>query len=219
MRRAEDPRVRDGEARFLERPLELASGASWPSFYFPVPLWCQGQPEPALEDMPAVSTVVVVPLDPAVVAGVASSLAELAEAHVHFVGLRPSKSAVKVIIADGEQRFEGRTSLGAADDRLTVMARWAESDAPPSNGDSLATLAQAAAHAVSQPGVAVGWPRIASAAGHYFCYLPTLVIQPFGVDVHADFQLKIDRTALRTDERERDGVATRAGWRRLHRAG
>jgi hypothetical protein len=205
IRRVEDPRVRDGEARFLERPLELEPGARWPSFYFPVPLWCQGQPEPALAGMPAVSTIVVVPLDPAVVAGVASSLAELAEAHVHFVGLRPSKSAVKVIIADGDKRFERRTSLGATDDRLTVMAHWAESNAQPPDGDSLATLAKAAGHAVSQPGVAVGWPRITSAVGHYFCYLPTLVTQPFGVDVHADFQLKIDRTALRTDERERDG--------------
>ena len=33
--------------------------------------------------------------------------------------------------------------------------------------------------------------------GLYFCYLPTRVPQPFGIDVHADFQLGIDRTTLK----------------------
>ncbi|WP_437915097.1 hypothetical protein WME73_06390 [Sorangium sp. So ce302] len=211
-RRIEDRRVRDGEVRFLEAPLQLDDGARWPSFYFPIPLWCASAPEAALEALPPISTVVVVPIEPGLVDQVAESLRELGEGHVHFVGLRATKKDVRVVIADGDDRNELRTSLGSQNDRLQVMGHWVAASIATSS-ESLAALAKAAGHPVSQPSVAVGWRRAPSASGRdapsasgrYFCYLPTLVAQPVGVDVHADFQLKLDRTSLRCDEKKHDG--------------
>src|SRR5439155_814985 len=85
-------------------------------------------------------------------------------------------------------------------DPLSVIAAWRAQRGVDGTRHEISVLAEAAEHAVTEPSVAVGWlgGRTAeSSGGRYFCYLPTLVEQPFGVDVHADFQLGIDRTTLK----------------------
>lgn len=210
--RRRDPQVLDGASRFLRQPLALSAMGRWPSFYFPIPLWSQRPPDPAMDAMPGLSTAVVVPLDtaedPAILGHAEAALEELARTHLHFVGLRARGGAVRVSVARGE-RWETRlAALGSGDDRLAWLASWKE----PTAEGPLSALARAAGHELARPGVAIGWPLKAAEvrSGLYYCYLPTQVGQPLGLDVHADFQLRIDRTALLTDPREHAGRYNRA---------
>lgn len=209
--RRRDVHVADGMAAFLDQPLELPGRGRWPSFYFPIPLWSQELPDPALAELPALSTAVIVPLDAendsTVIEHVSVTLRELASTHLHFVGLRQRGDAVVVRLHHDDTVIDRAAALGGSDDQLAWLGEWREAAA----GGPLEQLARAAGHELARPGVAVGWPCRGAAPRRalYYCYLPTQVAQPLGLDVHADFQLRIDRTALLTDAREHAGLYNR----------
>jgi hypothetical protein len=147
---------------------------------------------------------------------VQAALSQLAESQFFFVGLRESKRDVTVEVFDGYQTHRRRTWPNAAgeDGGEVEIVSW-----PPENDwhspelKDLAQLAKKAEHAVSRPRVGLAWPRPgtgnASKAKRY-CYLPTLVDSPLGVDVHADFQLGIDRTTLKAEDTDEVGRYNRA---------
>jgi hypothetical protein len=202
--RRNDARFTAGSMRFLETPLALTDDTPRPSFYFPLPLWSDEEPVPLGDvaiDAKVLSTVVAVTLEPPALPQVEQAIAELRDSHVQFVGLRPHRRDVSVQILNGNTHEVRHTWFQVAGhDRLAVIAAWRARQGADGTPHAVAVLAEAAEHAVTEPSVAVGWPStrdVQSSDGRYFCYLPTLVTQPFGIDVHADFQLGIDRTTLK----------------------
>ncbi|GAB7121052.1 ATP-binding protein [Natrinema sp. JCM 9743] len=189
------PSVERGHDAFLQSGSVPISSAEHPSFHFPLPLRSNDRPD-ILRHRSDLTTAVVVPVSSDRYEQVRESLEELRTNHLYFVGL-----------------FEDRRDLTVRVDAPTVSftrSTWPESDDSPSRAISrwasprLEAEAAQADHNVSEPGAAVAWPvddrdDEQLSAGIYG-YLPTRVDAPFGIDIHGDFQLRIDRTGLRLDD-------------------
>ena len=217
--RLNDGAVAEGWKRFLDgRDLPIHDDVERPSFYFPLPLWANhaivGLPEAAGDGL---TTIVEIPLETRDSSlKVRNALAELEKSQFLFVGLRESKRdvAVRVCVDGHDQLRKAWPDDSEEDEREFLIVAW-----PPSNEwtspelEVLAQMASMAEHAISRPRVALAWPKAntgeATAAKRY-CYLPTLVDSPLGIDVHADFQLGIDRTTLKTEDSDDVGKYNRA---------
>jgi hypothetical protein len=163
-----------------------------PSFYFPLPLWSEAPP--VLGDhAERLQTVVLVPLatDQALLAA-KQAVAEVADFHFSFVGLRKPNAVVRVP-SSGSVSF----TADGLDPRVSLVGSWHEDIA---GARPLAELARAAEHELQAPGVGIAWPSAAeSRKSRLFAYLPTMIPTAFGVDVHGDFQLGTDRTSVRVN--------------------
>lgn len=207
-RRREDAAVRAGAEMFLaSAELELAGGGDYPSFYSPLPLYSSQPPLGA----GGVETLIVVALESAdAVAAARLAVDELRGAHLYFLGER--KPNVEVRAIDGETTWTRSTVLpdtGAQD--VSLLAQWFAEDGERDGATPLAKLALEAEHPISRPGVAVAWPSMhGTTGGRLFAYLPTSMQVPFGIDVHADFQLATDRTSMRVDRAQPIGRYNRA---------
>lgn len=191
--RMSDPAVSAG-CEFLLRGESLPAvphmGA--PSFYFPLPLWSEAPP--VLSDhAERLQTLVLVPLstDQALLAA-RQAVAEIADFHFSFVGLRKPDAVVRVP-SSGSVSF----TADGLDPRVSLVGSWHEDMA---GARPLAELALAAEHVLAAPGVGIAWPSAAeSRKSRLFAYLPTMIPTAFGVDVHGDFQLGTDRTSVRVN--------------------
>ncbi len=158
-----------------------------PSFYFPLPRL--GAPSAPRLDLDLWTTIVLVPLEEAGADELRGSVEELLEARLHFVGVhrrrkqRPPLS-VEVLLGDRARR----TSTDG-DERTLWLASWKCTD------PDLVARAKAAGHSVEQPGVAVAWLP-ATDPGQLFNFLPSQQRVAPGLDVHADFQMTLDRKGL-----------------------
>jgi len=214
--RADD--VREGWKRLLAgREIPINDDVERPSFYFPLPLWHDGPLIGLPQGDNRLTTIVEVPLEDAQAReNVQAALAQLAESHFFFVGLRECKREVTVDVFDGGRAHRRKTWPNAAgdDNGEVAIISW-----PPEDGwqspelKDLAEMAKKAEHAVSRPRVGLAWSKPgndSTSKAKRYCYLPTLVDSPLGVDVHADFQLGIDRTTLKAEDTDEVGRYNRA---------
>jgi len=195
--RTRDTHARRGMETLLERGIAppVSLEARRPSFHFPVPLLSDDGPAlpwgaPPLGDW---MTLVVVPVAPDARESVRQTLNELRQSHLDFVHLRKPAVSVHIVtddvgVATAFELASGRAALAsvACDDR------------------ALRDMAERAGLALKGPvRIAVRWPLsgdgLPEVTGRVYCYLPSQVRTEFGFDLHADFQLGIDRKNMDLD--------------------
>jgi hypothetical protein len=219
-RLADSEAVRRGHEHVWEEPRpQVDIDEKRPSYHFPLPIWSDGEPG-VVEQMEEISTAVVVPVPEQRLDSIEESVANLEAAHLAFVGLFEDRRDLTIRFRTSTRSFTKRVwfadeEAGHADGgRGRRLAHW--------HSGALAEEADRADLDVSEPGAAVHWPARDPAFGGQseqdiaqsrralvYGYLPTLVESAFGVDIHADFQLRMDRTGLRLED-EKVGSYNRA---------
>jgi hypothetical protein len=179
-----------------------------PSFYFPLPLRANGLPA-ILPGVDALETVVLVPLSgEAAMREARQTLEELTKVHLYFVGLREGKDSVEVTV----QSEEGAShhiplKFSRADKHVGLVASW-RAPAREKEPHRLVKRAMQARHELPSPGVAVAWPKESRDGAQpprhplVYGYLPTRIDSPLGVDIHADFRLDENRTAINSNSKD-----------------
>lgn len=214
-----DPSLLQGKNKLLAgNELPITDQGSWPSFYFPIPLWRDELPDPSIPDDLPLVTLIIVPLETEDARKTAAAtMKELQDARFSFVGLWESKRNVSIHICHNESSGIHHTWLDAQKNKRPgeFITWWPEDNAPESDEKKhLVKLAHKAEHAVSSPGVAIVWDPCElqkNSTSHFlYTYLPTQVKGPVNADIHADFQLGIDRTTLKTNEKEPVGQYNQA---------
>lgn len=218
-RRRTDSDIRRGVETLLSgrNSPPVLDGPDRPSYHFPLPLYSEADPLATLEGE-AVSTAIVVPVPEDRVQTLINSIEEFRTRHLYFTGLTPDSRNITVQFSTPEQSYSRTTwpsvgraktdgtidSTGEGDSHIGAewsLAHW--------NSRALSERAQRADLEVSEPGVAIALPPVhelhSSTDGSerdsgVYGYLPTLIEGPFGIDIHGDFQLSIDRTNLRLDD-------------------
>lgn len=198
-RRLEDPPVQSGHESLLNTTQVGMSGdENRPSFHFPLPLYASDQPE-SLPNLDPFTTAVAVPIESKHLDHLRASFEEMRQNHLYFLGLFTDRKGISVRFETDESSFT-RSTWPASDSAAThTLAYWESAD-----------LEDAAADAdldISTPGAAVAWPTSASLRepddelpSRIYGYLPTKLSSPFNIDIHGDFQLRIDRTGLQLDD-------------------
>jgi hypothetical protein len=201
-RRLRDPEVERGHESFLEaqRPRTTADERR-PSFHFPLPLRSDGSATPSgLAKLNGLTTAVVVPIESDHLDSLRDSFRELRANHLYFLGLFEDRRDITVRFETPELEFERPTWPPNDDTPTHSLSYW--------QTEELESVARQADLEISKPGAAVAWPterRIAErreteSTARLYGYLPTEVLSPFEVDIHADFQLRVDRTGLQLDD-------------------
>ncbi|MFC4540834.1 hypothetical protein ACFO5R_02685 [Halosolutus amylolyticus] len=208
--RSETPAVDRGQDRFLNGTVpRLDDAEPRPSYHFPLPLYTDTQPEP-VENAKELSTAIVVPIPEAQYSTLRDRVAEFKSHHLHFVGLDPDRRDITVSFetpSDDPPSFQRTTWPSTVTSEITPQRRTIAAY----TSSALAGDAEKADHDVKEPGAAIAWPPTPTRGGDgtgsdndtsasIYGYLPTLIDAPFGVDIHGDFQLSIDRTNIRLDD-------------------
>jgi hypothetical protein len=178
-----------------------------PSYHFPVPLWSASLPEglePSLRDM---ATAVVVPLgSKRAFRRADSALEALVPHHFHFLGLRRTSGPVEVVMTR-KGKPDHHWSIHLAEDG-PALTSWRSANR------SLLRQAREAGLRLNRGVIcSVRWPDHPVPGGAredraptVYCFLPTETPSAFGADIHADFQLGIDRKSLDLKENESAGA-------------
>jgi hypothetical protein len=201
-RRLHDPEVRRGHESFLQHQQpQITAGETRPSFHFPLPLRSdENTTPPGLSELGGLTTAVVIPITNDHIERLRDTFAELQANHLYFLGLFKDRRDITVDFKTPETEFK--------------RATWPLNDETPTHSLSywhtaeLEELARQADLEISEAGIAVAWPteqRLAarrenSSEAQLYGYLPTEVPSPFEIDIHADFQLRVDRTGLQLDD-------------------
>ena len=203
-RRYEEPAVEEGWKWLGDDQLpEPTDQRPRPSFYFPLPLRAKGLPA-TLPGVDALETVVLVPLSgEAAIREARQTLEELTKTHLYFVGLREGKESVEVTVhSETGTSHHIPLNFSGADEHVGLVASWRVREKEPHN---LVKQAMLASHELPRPGVAVAWPKESRDGARpprpplVYGYLPTRIDSPLGVDIHADFRLDENRTAINSD--------------------
>lgn len=200
--RLQDPAVQRGHESFLEiqRP-RISTSEKRPSFHFPLPIRSDGSAPPTgLPELDGLSTAVVVPINADHLDHLQDSFGKLRSNHLYFLGLFEDRRDITVKFETPEQEFE-RSTWPPIDDSPTHSVSYWQSE-------ELEQLARQADLEITKPGVAVAWPteqrlterRESEDEPRLYGYLPTEVPSPFEIDIHADFQLRVDRTGVQLND-------------------
>jgi hypothetical protein len=201
-RRLRDPEVQRGHESFLEtkRP-RLTVDEQRPSFHFPLPLKSDEAGTPlGMTELDGLTTAVVVPIEADQLEHLRDSFRELQANHLYFLGLFEDRRDITVQFETPDLHFERTTWPPNQDTPTHSLSYWRTAE--------LEELARQADLEISNPGAAIAWPteqrlaerRETDSEARLYGYLPTAVPSPFEIDIHADFQLRVDRTGVQLDD-------------------
>jgi hypothetical protein len=205
---AESSAVRDGLRVMTVGASYPGENAPRPSSHFPLPLYARIAPE-VPESLRSLRTIIFLPLNADGRERADKALEALQTAHLDFAALRSKWTKVTVDIS---RPGEAPSAISAVTGHpQTPLAHWIETAS--SHDGELTDLARAAELEMGDDpciGMAVRWPLRGEAAGKLYCYLPSTVASPIGVDLQADFQLGLDRKHLDLTPQEHVGRYNRA---------
>lgn len=226
-RRIKDFNIKSGMDELLDLDNKclrerLSGTEKIPSFYFPLPL-LNGSKFPLadsnidrnlpLDKIDKLVTLIFIPIADTkgekhtkTRAGLEKAFKELRECRFHFIGLHKNKEKRKIRIGflSPEAKYLERSAWPDLQNNDNwSISQWRSEGLA---AEGLAKLAKEAHLSISKPGVGVAWPP----KGHenkddqtkIYCYLPTKVQPGIPFDIHADFQLAIDRVNLDLDTKD-----------------
>ncbi len=208
-RRRDKPAINRGIEQFLDDETPpLSDNEPRPSYHFPLPLYADTAPS-VVNDPDGINTAISLPVANEHKDTLASRIQEFTSQHLYFVGLDHENRDLTVTFKTPNRdpaTFScttwPKTARSGSDHNSWLISEYASRE--------LESKAEEAEHDVSEPGAAVAWPPKASTdedsakprTATIYGYLPTLIDAPFGIDIHADFQLSIDRTNIRLDDEQ-----------------
>lgn len=218
-RREKDSNIKLGKDELLDLDNKclkkrLSGNEKIPSFYFPLPLLNRSTLPLAdsnidcnlpVDKVDRIVTLIFIPIADTkeekhtkTRESLKKAFEELRECRFHFIGLHKNKEKRKIRIGFLSPKAEYLERSAWPDPQNSenwTISQW--------RSEKLAKLAKKAHLNISTPGVGIAWPpkghanKIAQTK--IYCYLPTKAQPGIPFDIHADFQLAIDRVNLDLD--------------------